>query len=167
VVRLVRSPIDDVLLDEVVDQVRSEYAPSQVALDDLQVRAPHEPVEVEVFRVDLVLILKNIVRNAVLAVGRAPAPRRIALDVQLDLEPTGEEVVRLRVRDTSRESLTTQAIYDRRVDRGLGLVTAALTRYDGAIEVEPGGDGYEKAVVVRFFRALDDESMATGRESAA
>jgi hypothetical protein len=43
------------------------------------------------------------------------------------------------------------------VDRGLGLVTAALTRYDGAIEVEPAEDGYRKAVSVRFFRALDGD----------
>ena len=55
------------------------------------------------------------------------------------------------------QALTTEAIYDRRVDRGLGLVTAALTRYDGAIEVEPPREGYAKAVSVRLFRALDQD----------
>ena len=74
-----------------------------------------------------------------------------------ELEPTGEEIVFLTVRDTSTEELSRESIYDRRVDRGLGLVTAALTRYDGAIEVERAGQGYEKAVSIRFFRALDGE----------
>ena len=35
------------------------------------------------------------------------------------------------------------------------LVTRA--RYEGAIEVERAGEGYEKAVSIRFFRALDGE----------
>jgi hypothetical protein len=109
-----------------------------------------------------VLILKNVVRNAILAMERATPPRRLRLDVQLVLEPTGEEVVRIRVSDTSREPLSTEAIYDRRLDRGLGLVTAALTRYEGAIEVREGVDGYEKAVVLRFFRVLDQEASASG-----
>ncbi len=152
--RLVRTRIDGALLRGVVEEVRAEYLPGRVELDELRVDDPDEPVEVEVFRVDLVLIVKNVVRNAILAVGRAAPPRRVAVDVVVDLEPTGEEVVRLRVRDSSEEAPSVESLHDRRADRGLALVTAALSRYDGSIDVEPGTDGYAKAVTLRFFRAL-------------
>jgi signal transduction histidine kinase len=163
VTHLVRTRVDRALLEQIVAEVRSEYVPSQVELDELGVEAPDEGgevIEVEVFRVDLVLILKNIVRNAILAVDKSAPPRRVRVDVRVEMEPTGEEVVFICVRDTNDDRLSTESIYDRRVDRGLGLVTAALTRYDGAIEVEPGEGGYAKAVCVRFFRALggDEET---------
>jgi len=125
-----------------------------VSLDEVTISQGPEDVDVEVFRIDLTVILKNIARNAILAVGRGAAPRRIRLGVELDLMPTGEETVRLFVEDTSSEPLTTEAIYDRRADRGLGLVTAALTRYEGSIEAGSGSDGYEKRVTVRLFRAM-------------
>jgi hypothetical protein len=45
------------------------------------------------------------------------------------------------------------------MDLGLGLVTAALARYDGTIAVGEGGEGWAKSVEVRFFRAFaEDES---------
>lgn len=154
---LVRTTIDRALLEQVVREVRSEYSASLVELDELRIDDPPPGVSVEVFRVDLVLILKNLLRNAVLAVGRSGTPRRVALGVRLDVEPTGEEVARIRVQDTSPEKLTTDAIHERGVGAGLGLVTVALARYDGAIEVDRGEDGYAKSVNVRFFRALDEE----------
>ena len=153
--RLVRTRIDRALLSGIVDEIRSEYEPGRVALDELSVSEPDEVVEVEVFRIDLALVLKNVVRNAILAVAAADPPRRVAIDVQVDLEPTGDEIVRIRVRDTSAQAPSADTIRGRSVDRGLGLVTAALSRYDGSIDVESGGDGYEKSVTLRFFRALD------------
>jgi tetratricopeptide (TPR) repeat protein len=155
--RLVRTSVDGALLREVVDAVRREYAAGRVCLDEVAIRAPEPAPMVEVFRVDLVLVLKNVVRNAILAVGHSDPPRRIGLDLETQIEPTGEENVRIHVRDTSDEPLETEQIYARRMDRGLGLVTAALTRYDGTIAVEPGGDGWAKSVVVRFFRAYEDD----------
>lgn len=159
--RLVRTPVDGALFREVVDEVQSEYAAGRVRLEEIVIRAPSPAPMVEVFRVDLVLVLKNVVRNAILAVGRASPPRRIGLDVETEIEPTGEETVRIHVRDTSDEMLSTEDIYERRMDRGLGLVTAALRRYDGTISVEEGKDGWAKSVVVRFFRAFgeDDDEL--------
>jgi len=154
--RLVRTRVDEILLREVVSEVQSEYSAGMVALDEVRIHAPSEPVDVEVFRVDLVLVLKNLVRNAILAVGRDPAPRRLAVDVSVDVEATGEEMVRIHVRDTSPETITADAIRERRADRGLGLVSAALARYDAAISVEPGDGEFAKAVTLRFFRALGD-----------
>lgn len=155
---LVRTRLDAALVREVLDAVRGEIAAGEVKLDGVAIDVPDPAPFVEVFRVDLVLVLKNVVRNAVLAVGRGEAPRRIGVEVQVELLPTGEENVALRVLDSSPEVLTTEAIAERRVDRGLGLVTAALTRYDGAILVEEASPPYRKAICIRFFRAFDREA---------
>ncbi len=155
--KMVRTRVDDVLLREILDEVRAEYAASRVSLGAIAIETPHPAPEIEVFRVDLVLVLKNVLRNAILAAGRMEPPGRVKIEVVVELEATGEENVVLRVLDTSPETLTTEAIYERRVDRGLGLVTAALTRYDGAIVVETADAPWAKAVALRFFRAFGDE----------
>lgn len=168
--RMVRTRVDDVLVRGVLDEVRAEYAASRVSLGPVAVETPHPAPEIEVFRVDLVLVLKNVLRNAILAVGRMDPPGRVKVEVLVELEPTGEENVVLRVLDTSHETLTTEAIYERRVDRGLGLVTAALTRYDGAIVVEPAEAPWAKAVALRFFRAFGESTKdddAQGASAAA
>lgn len=152
---LVRTRLDASLARAVFDDVRTEHAAGEVKLDGVAIDAPDPAPYIEVFRVDLVLILKNVIRNALLAVGQSDAPRRIAIEVQVDLLATGEENVVLRVLDSSPDVLTTDAIHERRVDRGLGLVTAALTRYDGSILVEDAVLPYRKAVCIRFFRAFD------------
>jgi tetratricopeptide (TPR) repeat protein len=152
---LVRTRLDASLARAVFEEVRTEHAAGEVKLDGVAIDAPDPAPYIEVFRVDLVLILKNVIRNALVAVGQSEAPRRIAIEVQVDLLPTGEENVVLRVLDSSPDVLTTEAIHERRVDRGLGLVTAALTRYDGAILVEEAAAPYRKAVCIRFFRAFD------------
>lgn len=170
--RLSRTVIDRSLLEEVLTSVGEEYAVSQVALAPIRVEPPGELVAVEVYRTDLVLVLKNLLRNAILAVGRSPEPRQVALDVELTMLPTGEEIVRLRVHDTSPEPLTTEQIYqsldphDPRIQHGLGLVTAALHLYNGAITVEPGRPGFHKAVVVQLFRALTTPT-ADGEDAPA
>ncbi len=155
--QLVRTSVDGALFRDVVDAVRGEYAAGQVALDEVVLRAPEPAPLVEVFRVDLVLVLKNVVRNAILAVGGEEPPRRIGLHVTTEVEVTGEETVRIHVSDTCAQALTTEDIYARRMSRGLGLVTAALSRYDGSILVEPAEGEFAKSVVVRFFRAYADD----------
>ena len=91
---------------------------------------------------------------AIAALATSPRPRRLAVDVVVDIEPTGEEVVRIRVRDSSRGRIADPAIGDGvDVEHGLGIVRAALVRYDGSLEVVRGGDVYAKAVVVRLFRS--------------
>lgn len=171
--RLSRTVIDRSLLEEVLASVGEEYAVSQVTLDEVLIEPPTELVAVEVYRTDLLLVLKNLLRNAILAVGRSPAPRKVAMDVELSLLPTGEEIVRLRVHDTNPEPLTTEQIYqsldprDPRIQHGLGLVTAALHLYNGAITVEAGRSGFCKAVVVQLFRALSAPAADGDGEPAA
>jgi signal transduction histidine kinase len=162
---LVRTRLDGVLLAEVARAVRAEQA--AVPLDELTLAEVPDGIAVEVYRIDLIIILKNLLRNAVAAAGRGPAPRRVALDVAVEIEPTGEELVRVRVRDTSPEPLTPETIAEARLERGLGLVTAALERYQGALTVEPGAGGYTQAVVVKLFRALDGDGDGAREADAA
>jgi hypothetical protein len=154
--RMVRTRVDEALVADTLDDVRKEYAASRIALGPVPIEAPTPAPEIEVFRIDLVLVLKNVLRNAILAVGRMEPTGSVKIEIAVELEATGEENVVIRVLDTSKETLTTEAIYERRVDRGLGLVTAALTRYDGAIVVEPAEPPWAKAVTLRFFRAYGD-----------
>jgi signal transduction histidine kinase len=196
--RLSRTAIDRPLLEGVLAEVRGEYSARQVKLDEVclllgpdPTAAPGpQPIAVEVYRVDLLLVLRNLLRNAILAVGRAGPPRRIGVALSLALLPTGEESVQVHVLDSSPEPLCTAELYahsgapGQRAQRGLGLVIAALGLYNGSITVEridelaarpdlagPAGPiapaalgGFEKAVTVHLFRALgsDDEDDGDG-----
>jgi signal transduction histidine kinase len=160
---LVRCSVDEAFLREVVESTRSEWATGKVPLDEIRIGPVPAGVEVDVFRTDLRIVLKNVVRNAIQAVAAAPAPRRLALDVQVELELTGEEFVVFRVRDSSPSGLHTGEGKSNDVEHGLGIVNTALRRYDGSLQVMPGSDGYAKAVLVRFFhsqRSLANEDAA-------
>ncbi|MFO0573034.1 MAG: hypothetical protein U1A78_03470 [Polyangia bacterium] len=191
--RLSRTAIDRPLLESVLAEVRGEYRARQVELDEVRLLLGPEPaspagtvsatapsVVVEVYRVDLLLVLRNLLRNAILAVGRTAPPRRIGVALSLALLPTGEESVQVHVLDSSPEPLSTADLYahsgapGQRAQRGLGLVIAALGLYNGSITVERIGElaaradlvgpagpiapaalaGFEKAVTVHLFRAL-------------
>jgi signal transduction histidine kinase len=160
---LCRARVDGHVLREVVLTVKRESRIAPIRLDEIRIAEHADVVFVEVFRGDLVIILQNLVRNAILAIGSQPegARRVLGLEVALRTEPTGDESVLIKILDTSPEQLTTEDIYSRRVEHGLGLVAAAVTRYDGSLFVEPARGDWTKAVVVRFFRALvDDDSTA-------
>jgi signal transduction histidine kinase len=160
---LVRCFVDEALLREVVESTRSEWVTGKVPLDEIRIGPVPPGVEVDVFRTDLRIVLKNVVRNAIQAVAAAPAPRRLALDVQVEPEPTGEECVVFRVRDSSPSGLQAGTSKGNDVEHGLGIVNTALRRYDGSLQVVPDSDGYAKAVLVRFFhsqRRLANEDAA-------
>jgi hypothetical protein len=92
-------------------------------------------------------------RNAAPAALLGDSPARVRVDVGCEVEPTGEEVVRVRVRDTHPEPPPPASAARR--DRGLGIIDGVLERYDGALEVGPGDGQWKKSVSVRLFRALD------------
>lgn len=182
--RLSRTALDRALLEGVLAEVRGEYGAQKVELDEVRLLPPPEQVVVDVYRVDLLLVLRNLLRNAILAVGRSAPPRRIGIAVSLSLLPTGEESVEVRVLDSSPEPLTTAEVYaqlgapGQRAQRGLGLVTAALGLYNGSITVEgaselaahPGDPaataGFKKAVTVHLFRALTSPEDAADGDAA-
>ncbi|MEM6957647.1 MAG: ATP-binding protein [Myxococcota bacterium] len=153
---LARTSVDASLLEDVMDSVRAEHAAGSVelatfasAIED----AADEPILLDVFRVDLALILRNVLRNAILATGEDPAPRHVRFVVQTLMEATGEETVRFEVHDSSSRRFDPEVLFDRRVDRGLGLVAAAVHRYGGTIDLMESKAPFEKCVVVSFFRA--------------
>lgn len=155
--KLCRTRIDGQLLREAIFSVQGEPRAAEVRLDEIRFIEPPADVYVEVFRTDLLIVLRNLVRNAILALGRQEDSRRaLGMEVELRTEPSGDESVMIKVLDTSPEPVTRDDIYGRRLDRGLGLVAAAVTRYDGSVLVEPGTEMWQKAVVVRFFRALGE-----------
>ena len=160
---LVRCSVDEALLTEVVESTRSEWVTGKVPLDEIRIGPVPPGVEVDIFRTDLRIVLKNVVRNAIQAVAATPAPRRLALDVQVEPEPTGEEFVVFRVRDSSPSGLHAGDSRGTDMEHGLGIVNTALRRYDGSLQVVPQSDGYAKAVLVRFFhsqRSLAKEDAA-------
>ena len=132
-------------------------------------RCPSAPVPagiaVEVYRVDLVLVLQvTSCATRCRAAARAAAPRRVASTCGSELEPTGEELVRMRVRDTSPEPLRGRRDLARG-ERGLG------PRHGGARALRRRARGRsrrrrrlgQKAVVVRLFRALADATRRRRR----
>jgi signal transduction histidine kinase len=147
--RLQHTIVDGEFLALVVGEVQRELGHAEVAIT---VTPPPQPLAVESYRQDLALVLRNVLRNAVVAAAAGPRPARVALDVDVALEPTGDEIVHLCVRDTNPAPVPSPAPLSEA--RGLALVRAALQRCDGSLAVAPGGDGFAKCVVVRLFRAL-------------
>jgi len=147
--------VDGALLSELAADVQRELGAPAV---ELVVDAPASAIAVESYRFDLALVVRNVLRNAVVAAAKGPAPARVAVDVDVALEPTGDEVVRLRVRDTNPDAVPSPA--ELTEARGLALIRAALQRCDGSLSVEPAGDGFAKCVVVRLFRALHGATEA-------
>ncbi|MCP4599171.1 MAG: GHKL domain-containing protein [Proteobacteria bacterium] len=156
--RLVRTLVDDALMSQIVGEVRGEYTISSIALDELTCEPVTNKVHIEVPRDDLILILKNILRNAILSVERNQNAKRVRLSVRVHLEATGEEVVSIGVSDTSTEHLSTDSLNAKGSDSGLGLVATAVRRYSGIIEAIQCEGRYEKEVLVRFFRAFEDDT---------
>lgn len=155
--RLQHTRVDEPLLRALVTEVQRELG-GRAVVDELQLVAPPPDIAVEIYRLDLALALKNVLRNAIVAAAAGPTPRRVAIDVTVAVEPTGEEIVRLRVRDTNPAPLPPPAALGS--GRGLALTTTALERYDGALVVEAADGGYAKSVVLRLFRALDAAAEA-------
>ena len=147
---LVRTQVNATLIEDVIASVLSEYEAGSVDLEPIEVSVPQD-ANIEVFQVDLTLILKNIVRNAIMAVAKSPDIKKVRIESHIELEETGEETVRICVLDSSPATLTVENLYDRRSDRGLGLVVAAIQRYGGGIEVSDGQGDFLKSVNVSFF----------------
>ncbi|HEX6836060.1 MAG TPA: hypothetical protein VF334_05775, partial [Polyangia bacterium] len=135
--------------------VERELGGASVAI---AVTPPTRGVAVECYRFDLSLVLRNVLRNAAHAAAAGPAPARVALDVDRVLEPTGDEIARVRVRDTNPSAVPAPAQLNEA--RGLALVRAALQRCDGSMSVEPTGDGFAKSVVIRLFCAMHANEAA-------
>ena len=160
--KLVRTRVDTALLEQAAAEVRGEYAAGAVRLDDLFIEEVEGEISIEVPRGDLLLILKNVLRNAIVAVDRNDSDKRVGMGVRLSLEPTGQEIVRLCIWDTSPDAPSEAQLHGGRADSGLGLVMLAVRRYGGTLEVRDGVGLYCKEASIRFFRAFDDAEEREG-----
>ena len=160
--KLVRTRVDTALLEQAAAEVRGEYAAGAVRLDDLFIEEVEGEISIEVPRGDLLLILKNVLRNAVVAVDRNDSDKRVGMGVRLSLEPTGQEIVRLCIWDTSPDAPSEAQLRGSRADSGLGLVMLAVRRYGGTLAVRDGAGLYCKEASIRFFRAFDDAEEREG-----
>jgi C4-dicarboxylate-specific signal transduction histidine kinase len=157
--RLVRTRIDEALLRELVRRAYTEVDLRSAAIDDLECRAEGLPVLVEVSRSDLLLVMRNLLRNAVFAAARGGPPRLVRLVVTVELEPTGQEFVCLAVQDSSEEPLTPARIAESGLGSGLGLSAAAVRRYGGSLAVAPADPPLRKQVCVRFARLFGETTI--------
>ncbi len=160
--KLVRTRVDTPLLEQVAAEVRGEYAAGAVRLDDLFIEEGLPEAFVEIPRGDLVLVLKNILRNAVMAVDRNEADRLVGMGMRCELEPTGQEMVRIYVWDSSPYVPSEELDRARTPDSGLGLVMLAVKRYGGTVEIKESKGPYRKEAIVCFFRAFDDADSPGG-----
>ncbi len=109
---------------------------------------------IRIFQTDLEDIMVNVLRNS-LSSSALYASRPLDLVMEVD-EITGLSSLAIRVKDRSPERLTNEMLRGRYVERGMGITADLLSRYDGAIAVEPEPD-WEKAVVLRFFSVEDGD----------
>lgn len=148
--KLCISRVDDEFVQRVWRQVLSEAQFAEAEVLPLEVRG--EPVHIRIFATDLEDILVNVLRNSLsssLRYARPPVAMGVDLVTEID-EITGLSSLAIRIKDRSVERLTSEMLRGRYVERGMGITADLLSRYDGAIAVEPE-PGWEKAVVLRFF----------------
>jgi signal transduction histidine kinase len=146
--------LDASFLRDAVAGVRQEPRAQGLPLDAINYAEITPAPLVSIPRVDLSIVVKNLVRNALVALGSSAEKKLLSLEVSLELEPTGEESVLLKIKDSAEKM--PEAIDHAPAGRGLWIVQKTLQRYDGAIsiEAEPEGTTYHKAIVVRLFRAM-------------
>jgi hypothetical protein len=154
--------VDRELVAEVYAEVAGE---EQFSGHDL---APLEPsgqgARVRVFRTDLVDILVNVIRNSLRSsVLYATPPIGLGIDLVNEVdEITGLGSLAIRIKDRSPEQLSDEMLRGRYVEHGMGITVDLLSRYDGAIAVEPE-PGWHKAVVLRFFTLEGEAQTSPGQ----
>jgi len=152
--------LDARLFDGLVASLKDER-PNRKLDVAIEVVPPDQSVSAVILSHDLLLVLRNLVRNAITAAVSVGASQ-IRIETRVHLDETGQEWARVVIHDPS----ATRPPQDRPADRGLGLVRATLDRYGGALlEAAPAG-GFQKALVVSLPRADEPEALALAREAA-
>lgn len=153
--------VDRALLESTVDSLRDERPARSLPVAIDIVSAESAPTAM-VFRHDLLLVLRNLVRNAIAEAERSGGGVRI--DAHVHVDPAGQAWVRVLVHDGSLERPPAVGP----ADRGLGLVRETLERYGGALlEVGPAA-GYRKALAISLPSAeLDAPQLAAQERRAA
>ncbi len=162
--RLRAVEVDEELLRGIFERCRREpaFSEARVAPPEISIRG-EGPCGVTVPRAALEDILSNLVRNALQSSLENDREARIGLDAEREVDAvTGLERVVFAVRDRAREQVTAEMLRGRYIEEGLGLTADLVSRYDGTLDVVPGGEGWSKAVLVKLPLA----EIATGEEES-
>lgn len=149
--------VDASVLRDVYGQVLGEKQFAEAAIAPLVVSGSGSAIRI--FRTDLEDILANVFRNSMrssILYAEPPVGLGVELVTEID-EITGLGSLAIRIKDRSQEQLSNEMLRGRYVERGMGITVDLLSRYDGAIGVEPEA-GWSKAVVLRFFIVEDEPS---------
>ncbi len=157
-----RTCIDGALMERLVRSLRDEQVGGRLDVE-VEVALAGGPLYAGIFHDDLLLVLRNLARNAIEASVDA-TPKRIRIETAALLDEAGEEWIRIAIHDpSSRRPDRSQRV----IDRGLGIVQDTLERYGGAlVEVQPAA-GYAKAIAASLPRAEGQaQPLASAREAA-
>jgi tetratricopeptide (TPR) repeat protein len=97
-------------------------------------------------------IMANLIRNALQSSSMSNAsPIEVGISVQEETDSiTGFERAVFLISDRSFQPLTTEILREQGRDGGLGLTRDLIARYDGTVDVVPGGNKWVKSVRVRL-----------------
>jgi hypothetical protein len=152
-----RTSIDAALFERLLDSLRDERPGRRLGVR-VDVVAPSAPARVAVLSQDLLLVLRNLTRNAIAATEQqGGASIRIASEVYVD--DTGGEWVRVVVHDASEARPPVDRGCEDDRWRGLGLIRATLERYGGALVEAPPAAGFAKALAASLPRVEDDDDL--------
>ncbi len=129
----------------------------------LEVPPERGAVLVRVYHKDMEDITINLFRNALTLLSEELPlrERRVGLEIREEADPiTGLETVAFRFLDNAPSPLTDAILRGSRIERGLGIAAALLSRNGGFMKVEEQ-PGWSKAVVVRLPRAETPVVTAT------
>ncbi len=155
--------VDEAILEEVFARTSAEPALLMVRVGPLEIddAAGVLPCRIAMPRRAFEDVLTNLMRNAIDASAQS-GDEGTVLRVGVGLERTQDPItlvsrLALRVRDMAPATIDGAMIRQRVGERGLGLTADLVTRYDGAVDVEPAKAPWSKAVVVRLPCVEDEE----------
>jgi hypothetical protein len=158
--RIERTSLDRALLTRLVESLRDERPGRRLEVE-VELGEADGTIAALMLSSDLLLVLRNVARNAIAAAAKQGAPA-IRIDTRVHLDETGQEWARVVVEDPSPARLPSNSP----PDRGLGLVRATLARYGGALcELTPS-PGWQKALAISLPRAEPDEDPVAVRVAA-
>jgi signal transduction histidine kinase len=152
-----RTSIDAALFERLLDSLRDERPGRRLGVR-VEIIAPSASARVAVLSQDLLLVLRNMTRNAIAATEQGGGAS-ILITSELFVDDTGGEWVRIVVHDVSEARPPMDRASEDDRWRGLGLIRATLERYGGAlVEVAPAA-GFVKALAASLPRVADDGDL--------
>ena len=157
-----RTLIDGDLFERLVRSLRDERVGGRLGVE-VEVVLHEQALVASIFHDDLLLVLRNLARNAISVTAELEV-KAIRIESGVLIDETGAEWVRIAIHDASVRRPERGV---RASDRGLGIVTDTLERYGGALVEVPPAAGFLKAFAISLPRAEDDLGGAAAQALVA